>query len=178
MTSTKAGLRIGELADATGVTAKTVRYYESIGLLPKPPRRPSGYRAYGPADIERLRFITKAKELGLSLADARDILTLHDRGQYPCIHVMALVDRKIAELDRLLEQLSDFRDELQRLRTESEERLKEAPEEGNICGIIERGIHTRGELALVWLETRGKGRTEKRQISHRKVGPWETRSSL
>lgn len=149
-------MRIGDLATATSLTTKTIRYYESLGLLPKPSRTTAGYRVFGQGDAERLHFISKAKHLGLSLADVRDILTLHDQNQYPCVHVMALLDRKIAEIDALLEHLGDLRRELRQLRAESEERLKDTPKDGSICGIIERGIHSRGELALVWLEARTK----------------------
>lgn len=149
-------MRIGELATATGLTTKTIRYYESLGLLPKPSRTTSGYRVFSQGDAERLHFISKAKHLGLSLDDARDILTLHDQNQYPCVHVMALLDRKIAEMDALLEHLGDLRRELGQLHTESAERLKDTPKDGSICGIIEQGIYTRGELALVWLDARAK----------------------
>lgn len=155
-------MRIGELSRTAGVSTKTIRYYESLGLLRKPSRTASGYRIYGRKDADRLRFVAKAKCLGFSLADVQDILTLHERNQYPCIHVLALLDRKISEIDALLEQMADFRRELGQLRAESEEHLKDAPRDGSVCGIIERGIHTRGELALVWIEKRAKAE-EKRK---------------
>jgi DNA-binding transcriptional MerR regulator len=154
----KAGLRIGEVAKRTGLTTKSIRYYELLGLLPEPQRTESGYRLYGQEDVEHLSFIQKAKRLGLSLADIRDILSLHRQRQRPCIHVLALLDRKLRELDDVLADLQGFREELAQLREESAEQLQNLPEGSSICGIIERGIHHKGELALAWLEGRQKAK--------------------
>jgi len=66
-------MRIGQLADETGVTTKTIRYYEEIGLLPAPARQPSGYRRYAGADVDRLDFVAKAKALGLSLEEITNV---------------------------------------------------------------------------------------------------------
>ena len=68
------GAKIGELSNATGLTTKTIRYYELNGLLEEPWRADSGYRLYDPEDVERPEFIKKAKTLGLSLEEIRDIL--------------------------------------------------------------------------------------------------------
>ena len=67
-------MRIGELADRLGVTTKSIRFYESIGLLPDPARTASGYRDYAEADAERLTFIKTAQRLGLSLDEIREIM--------------------------------------------------------------------------------------------------------
>ena len=71
------GMKIGEIAKATGLTTKTIRYYELNRLLEEPDRTDSGYRLYGTKDVERLEFIKKAKRMGLSLEEIRDILLLH-----------------------------------------------------------------------------------------------------
>ncbi len=84
-------MKIGELARATGVTAKTIRFYEAEGLLPKPQRTYSGYRMYSLEDARRLEFIRKAKRLGLSLGDVRGVLQLHDRSEPTCVHVRSLL---------------------------------------------------------------------------------------
>lgn len=69
-------MTIGRLAEQAGVNIDTIRYYERNGLLPAPQRRTSGYREYAPADIERLRFIRRSKELGFTLAEIGELLSL------------------------------------------------------------------------------------------------------
>jgi DNA-binding transcriptional MerR regulator len=128
--------RIGELAARTGVSPKTVRYYESLGLLPAPPRSPAGYRLYGPADSERLAFIARAKALGLALAEIREILSLHDAGAQPCDRVMAVLDRKLALIDTQIQALASLRQELAALRRRASTLARA---DGCICGIIELG---------------------------------------
>lgn len=103
---------IGELARRAGLSAKTVRYYESIGLLGNPERTDSGYRTYATLDLERLQFIQSAKVLGLTLTEIRDVLELWDSGTAPCGQVSQLLDEKLAELDRRIDQMTRFRDEL------------------------------------------------------------------
>ena len=73
-------MKIGELANTAGVTTKTIRYYESIGVLDEPARSESGYRSYGPAAIERLDFVKQAQSSGLALAEIRSILEIKDQG--------------------------------------------------------------------------------------------------
>jgi DNA-binding transcriptional MerR regulator len=149
-------MKVGELAKSTGLTAKTIRYYELLGMLDEPQRTESGYRLYDKEDVERLEFIKKAKRLGLSLEEVRDILVLHKQRQVPCVHVLALLDQKLEQVNVVLRELRIFRKELARLREESQARLDQLPEEASICSIIKRGIHTKGEVALAWLERRGK----------------------
>ncbi|MBI2850562.1 MAG: heavy metal-responsive transcriptional regulator [Chloroflexi bacterium] len=149
-------LKIGEVASATGVTTKTIRYYELLGLLRKPTRTYSGYRIYHENDLQRLRFIKKAKGLGLSLIEIKDILALYERKQPPCAHVLALMDKKLEEIDMVFKDLQSFRADLAQLREESTKRLKSLSEPEGICGIIEQGVHLRGEQALAWLESHRK----------------------
>ena len=151
-------MKIGEIAKQTGLTTKTIRYYELHRLLEEPQRTESGYRLYGPGDVERLEFIKNAKQLGLSLVEIRDILVLHEQKQAPCIHVLALLDQKLEQVDDIMRKLDEFRSELIRLRAESQVRLEQLPEGTSICGIIEQGIHAKGEVALTWLEGRRKAR--------------------
>jgi len=86
-------MRIGELAGLVGVNPKTVRYYEGIGLLPDPERRPSGYREYTDDDVDRLRFIRTAQRLGLSLSEISEILGFRERAERPCDYVLGVLDR-------------------------------------------------------------------------------------
>lgn len=103
---------IGDLARRAGLSAKTVRYYESIGLLGDPVRTEAGYRTYAGEDLERLRFIHSAKLLGLTLTEIKDVLEVWEAGTAPCSKVAQLLDEKLAELDRRIEQMTLFRDEL------------------------------------------------------------------
>ena len=152
----EATLKIGELAKRCGVTAKTIRYYELLGLLHEPVRTYSGYRLYEEKVVERLIFIKKAKGLGFSLTDIGETLALYDTQQAPCVHVLAIVDQKIHEIDQLVNELKEFQDELTQLREESASRVTQGAEESSICGIVERGIHAKGQEALTWLESQRK----------------------
>ena len=151
-------MKIGELARTVGVTPITIRYYESMGLLPRPGRTSSNYRVYGAEHVERLQFIRKAKRLGLSLEEIKGILYLHDRQEAPCVHVLALLDQKVEQVNGILKELRIFRRELVRLKEEYQARLDQLPEDARICSIIERGIHTKGQVALAWLEGRDKAK--------------------
>lgn len=108
-------MRIGELGKRVGVDPKTVRYYESIGVLPRPPRTPSGARRYGDEDVERLRFVRRARQIGLRLDEIREILALRDRGRRPCDYVIKVASRRVAELDERIAEMDRARGELQRL---------------------------------------------------------------
>ena len=135
-TAVRSGMRIGELAHELGINPKTIRYYEGIGLLPPPERTEARYRVYGPADRERLRFIGKAKAIGLSLDEIREVLDLRGAGRRPCEHVVELLDRKVAAVDAQLRALEVFRGELLSMRSEA---ARTAAAEACVCGIIEQG---------------------------------------
>jgi MerR family copper efflux transcriptional regulator len=108
-------MRIGELAAVSGVTAKTIRYYEDIGVLDPPARTPSGYRQYTSEATNRLAFIRSAQAVGLSLGEIRGIVALRDRGTTPCGHVLDLITARAADLDRRISELQRLRAELGRL---------------------------------------------------------------
>ena len=105
-------MKIGQLAESTGTTTKTIRYYESIGLLAEPRRLPSGYREYDDAAQDRLRFIRQSQSSGLSLAEIQSILELKDAGATSCEHTAALLRRHLEELDAQIERLQRSRIEL------------------------------------------------------------------
>lgn len=108
-------MRIGELAAKTGVTAKTIRFWESTGLLVDPTRTPSGYRDYEPEVVDRLEFIRHAQASGLSLGQIRQILEIGDSGDAPCEHVGRVVAERLAEVDSRIAELADARRHLQAL---------------------------------------------------------------
>lgn len=97
---------IGELARRADVKPQTVRYYESLGLLSRAERTPSGYRRYGPRALEELAFVHKAQSLGFSLEEIKQILDLGRRGRAPCSSVLAIAEGHLASLDRRIKQLS------------------------------------------------------------------------
>ncbi|MEW6473993.1 MAG: heavy metal-responsive transcriptional regulator [Actinomycetota bacterium] len=105
-------MRIGELARQSGLSTKTIRYYEQIGLLSAPVRTASGYRDYDDSALERLAFVRAAQAVGLSLGEIRGILALRDDGETPCGHVLDLLRARSAELDRRIAELRRLRDEL------------------------------------------------------------------
>jgi MerR family transcriptional regulator, copper efflux regulator len=108
-------MRIGQLADAAGVNVQTVRYYERRGLLPAPPRTPSGYREYPESDVARLAFIRRAQCLGFTLGEIAELLSLRmDPGTTP-EQVRGRVDEKIADVERKIAELDRIRDALTRM---------------------------------------------------------------
>lgn len=110
-------MRIGELAEATGTTTKTLRFYERAGLLPAPERTSAGYRDYPPEVVSRLAFIRRSQAAGLTLAQIREVLEIRDGGQAPCAHVQQLLNDRLADLDRHIALLTELRDTVSRLRT-------------------------------------------------------------
>ena len=109
-------MRIGELEAATGVSARTLRFWEAEGLLPDPGRTPAGYRDYPPEAADRVRFVRRAQTAGLTLAQVRSVLRVSDEGQAPCGHVAAFVDERLAEVDARLAELGQVRGQLAELR--------------------------------------------------------------
>lgn len=112
---------IGELSKRTGVHIETVRYYERIGVLPKPPRTEGGYRLYDQEQIKRLSFVKRSRDLGFSLNEVRALLDLVDTGKYTCgqVHEMTKVHlesvrKKVADLRRLERVLKDMAAECSR----------------------------------------------------------------
>jgi DNA-binding transcriptional MerR regulator len=108
-------MRIGELATISGVPAKTIRYYESIGILPPPARTASGYRDYGDDSAGRLEFIRGAQATGLTLGEIRSVVALRDRGETPCARVLDLITTRQADIDERIRELERLRTELRRL---------------------------------------------------------------
>jgi DNA-binding transcriptional MerR regulator len=111
---------IQEISQLTGVSAKTIRYYESIGLLPKPNRAENNYRQYSQDIVERLRFIVSARSLGFTLTDIGEFLEARDDGTLPCKRVLDSFDQKIIEIDRRIADLLVLRETISRIRKDGE----------------------------------------------------------
>ena len=139
--STTRGLRVGELADAVGVAADTVRYYEKAGLLPPPARTSAGYRAYGVEAVDRLRFVQGAQRLGLKLADIADLLAVRDTGVCPCEPAEQLLRRRLADLDAEMHRLTVLRAEMVRMLDALPSADCPPPTPGTWCPPIEGGDH-------------------------------------
>lgn len=108
-------MQIRDLVRASGVPAKTIRYYESIGLLPPPERAANNYRRYHPTDVERLRFIASARSLGVGLGDIAQILAARDEGIAPCDRVLGLLTERLSQLDRHIADLLALRADLHQI---------------------------------------------------------------
>ncbi len=93
------GLKIGDVAERGGVSLQTIRYYEREGLVPAPPRLPSGYRTFPESAIRRVRFIRRAQELGFSLAEIRDLLSLRENTTSGAKDLRERAKAKVADID-------------------------------------------------------------------------------
>jgi DNA-binding transcriptional MerR regulator len=101
-------LKIGDLANATGTKVQTIRYYEQIGLLPAAARTDGNYRTYDAGSLRRLSFIRRSRDLGFSLDQVRELLSLADHREWSCASIETLarehrraIERKIADLSAL-----------------------------------------------------------------------------
>ena len=140
-------MRIGELADATKVSTKTVRYYESIGLMPEPGRTPAGYRDYAPDSHERLRFIRDSQATGLTLTEIQSILELKDSGERTCHHTQTLLDEHIADIGAQIRRLQDTRRQLLDLADRAASLDPTTCTDPNRCQVIDTHRHPTAEAA-------------------------------
>jgi DNA-binding transcriptional MerR regulator len=136
--------KIGELARLTGLTIKTVRYYESRGLLDQPPRTQGGYRLYGPEEVARLRFVQRAKLLGLTLEEIKELIEIAVRCNEGEIvpRLEEVLRAKLEETERKMDELSAFRQNLLYYRNRAEELREGMPleltcEDVSFCGCLE-----------------------------------------
>jgi Cu(I)-responsive transcriptional regulator len=108
-------MKIGELSRLTGTNIETIRYYERIGLLPKPERTSANYRRYDAAHQTRLVFVRHSRALGFNLQEIRSLLDLSDNPGRACGEADAIATRHLHSVEAKLSRLSDLRDELQRI---------------------------------------------------------------
>lgn len=110
-----AGLTIGQVAKGAGVVVETIRYYERQGLIEPPPRRASGYRVYPESVIRRLLFIRRAKELGFSLREIKELLSLRQEPAATCSDVKERAQAKMADIEARINDLVKMKEALARL---------------------------------------------------------------
>ncbi|PPS40911.1 heavy metal-responsive transcriptional regulator [Chroococcidiopsis sp. TS-821] len=143
------GLLIGELSRRLHLSTQTIRYYERLGLLNPPKRTESQYRVYGTDDEERLRFIQKAKQFGLSLDEIKQLIEIRTSGTPPCSALKRMVKQHLDELARRICDMLAFRQELasryeaiESLLTDAYDTTTETSYGGKICGLIEQSSET------------------------------------
>lgn len=127
--------QVGEVARQLGLNPQTLYFYERIGLIPPPQRTEAGYRLFSPRDLERLEFITRAKTLGLSLEEIKDILTLKDGGSLTCRTVYDRLSQKVQEIEDSIRQLQALREELIPLVKHCSENLQDLDRE---CTVLDQ----------------------------------------
>ncbi|MCW7538567.1 Cu(I)-responsive transcriptional regulator [Aquabacterium sp. A7-Y] len=108
-------MNIGQAAKASGVSAKMIRHYESLGLFPEAARTDSGYRQYSDKELATLRFIRQSRDLGFSLEQIRELLGLWQNRKRPSRHVKALAQAHILELEQKLQELQAMKATLEHL---------------------------------------------------------------
>ena len=106
---------IGEAARASGVSARMIRHYEEIGLVPPAGRTAAGYRVYAPSDVHRLRFVKRARDLGFSMAEIGQLLALWNDRRRKSSEVKRLAMKHVAELERKIAELQSMRETLMQL---------------------------------------------------------------
>ncbi len=125
-------MKIGELAQVAQCTVETVRYYEKAGLLPAPARTSGNFRLYGPAHLERLRFIRNCRALDMSHEEIHTLLRLADQPAEGCGTINAVFDQHIAHVDERLRELAQLKQQLGALR----ERCQ-TEQAVDACGILQ-----------------------------------------
>ncbi len=120
-----------QLAKKSGVNPETIRYYERLGLLPKALRSESGYRLFSEEDVKRIKFIKRAKELGFTLKEIKELLELRFETNGECSKVRQIAEEKLKDVEEKIKDLENIKRVLQEL-------IKQCPSKGSIlnCPII------------------------------------------
>ncbi|UQA91954.1 heavy metal-responsive transcriptional regulator [Streptomyces halobius] len=132
------GVTVGKAAELAGVSRKAIRLWEAKGLLPEAERTEAGYRLFDEADLEVLRFIRRAKALGLTLDEINDVLDLQRGGAQPCARVTQLLDAHLDQINRTLTELRRLRAALLDARRTADQ-TRRAGGDAVVCRIIETG---------------------------------------
>ena len=130
-------MRIGEAAEAAGLEATAIRFYEKQGVLPGPDRTDSGYRNYTDEDVDLLRFVRRARNLEIPLDDVRQIVELRSRGQAPCGVVRRVMAREATAIESRIAELQALQAELSRLLDLADRVADDWPGGDCVCHIVE-----------------------------------------
>ncbi len=117
---------VSQLARLTGVSPDSIRQYERIGIVPRAERSPAGYRIWKAREVQYLRWVAAAKRAGFTLHELAEIFRMYRAGSPPCRTVRDLLQRKLADLDREIDELSIIRRKLRRVFARWEGRLRQA----------------------------------------------------
>ena len=133
------GAFIGQVARDTGLSIHTIRFYEARQLLPQAPRTQSGYRVYSAEDMEQLKFIKGAQELGFSLSEIRELAILRSRSTEACGHVKSLLEEKLESVRVKRRELEKIEKDLKQSLAKCERQLKRShPGERQPCPVLVR----------------------------------------
>lgn len=141
-------MKIGEVARRSGISIETIRYYEREELLQEPERRPSGYRLYDEATLERLEYIRRAKELGFTLSEIRELLELSFTRQTCCDHIRQRAEAKRNDIEDKIRNLQKMR----RLLNAILERCK-TPDFAKDCPLVHKTKHKKSKQAAAERKT-------------------------
>lgn len=130
------GVQIGRLARETGLSVDTIRFYEREGLLREPPRSEGGFRLYATGDVGHLRFIRRAQELGFSLAEVRELLSIERERGRACTQVRGLIGRKLEAVRGKMDSLKALEASLEAALDECETAARDA------CPVLEKFART------------------------------------
>ncbi|WP_033309273.1 heavy metal-responsive transcriptional regulator [Streptomyces iakyrus] len=130
-------MKIGEVAELTGTSTKTIRFYEDSGLVPPPARTPSGHRVYGPETADRLRFIRRCQAAGMTLQEVRQILTVHDSGESPCGHVSRVLTERLDNVRAQIAELVTLEAHLESLLAHAAQGRPTDHDQAGVCWILE-----------------------------------------
>lgn len=130
------GVTVGRAAELAGVSRKAIRLWEAKGLLPQAERTQAGYRLFDETDLDVLRFIHRAKALGLTLDEINDILDLQRGGAQPCGRVTQMLDTHLDQINRTLAELRQLRQALLAARRAADQ-TRRAGGDAVVCQIIE-----------------------------------------
>ncbi len=108
-------MKIQEFSRLSGLSAKTIRYYESIGVLPSPQRTQNGYRDYSEKDLERSRFVAGIRSLDLSLDEIMELLAMRDRREAPCRTLLDRIEQKANQIEERIQALRKMEVDLRKL---------------------------------------------------------------
>ena len=136
--TTTGGLHVAELAEMSGVTPATIRYYSRAGLLHATRDPHNGYRYFSPADVKRVQFIRQSQDLGLKIADIKTIFDSVEQGEAPCSKVETLVRKRLDAISRQIDELRATKKRIAAAIHEWEENGNLSAEKARFCPLIEK----------------------------------------